>query len=291
MHSDPNDVLRSAGRYLQRFRGKIFVMKLGGDVIADAAALRSVCEQLSLLAAFSVPQVIVHGVGPQLDELCRELGVQVRKHGGRRVTDAETLQALKFASGAARADLLAGLRAAGVSALGLSGLDARLVTAHRRPAIADLDWGFVGDIERVEPSILRELIALGHIPVVTPITGDDAGNVFNTNADSLAVALATAVNAEKLFFVMRAPGLLADPDNPGSLIPAIDLDHLDEIELRGSLRDGMLPKADAVRKALGNGVRGVHLVSGFVPDAILTEVFTNEGSGTMVSVAGAQAPV
>lgn len=283
MQSNPNDVLRSAGRYLRQFRGRIFVVKLGGEVIADAAVRRGVCEQLALLAAFSVPLVIVHGAGPQLDGLCRELGIEVRKHGGRRLTDAASLRVLKFAFGAARTDLLADLRAAGVSAVGLSGLDAGLVTARRRAASSEADWGFVGDIEGVEPAVLRELLAAGHVPVVTPITGDDAGNVFNTNADSLAAALAAALGAEKLFFVMRALGLLADPDDPGSLVPAADLDRLDEMKRRGALRGGMLPKADALREALGNGVRAVHLVSGFAPDAILTEVFTNEGSGTMVT--------
>lgn len=289
MQSNPNDVLRAAGRYVREFRGRIFVIKIGGDVLADAAARRGVCEQLSLLWAFSIPLVVVHGVGPQLDDLCRRLDLAVAKHGGRRRTDAAVLSALKMAVGAVQLDLLADLRAAGVSAVGLSGLDARMVTARRRPA-ADIDWGFVGDIERVDPTLLRELTGAGRVPVVAPVTGDDAGGAFNTNADTLAAALAGALGAEKLFFVMRAPGLLADPDNAASLIPAADLELLREMEESGVLRGGMLPKADALRRALDAGVRAVHLVSGFAPDAILTEVFTNEGSGTMLTRVAAAEP-
>lgn len=287
MLANPNEALRSAGRYLRQFRGRVFVMKLGGDVLADANARRDVCEQLSLLSGLSIPIAVVHGAGPQLDGLCRELGIPVNKQRGRRVTDSENLRAMKYAVGAVQTDLLADLRAAGASPVGLSGLDAGLVTARKRPPSAEVNWGYVGDIERVEPAILRDLMDGSHLPVVGPITGDDDGNVFNTNADSLAAAIAAALGAEKLFFVMRAAGLLADPEDPATLVPAADLGRLRELERRGALRNGMQPKVDAMRVALENGVSAVHLVSGFIPDAILNEVFTNEGSGTMVTRASA----
>lgn len=283
MPADPNEILRSAGRYVRRFRNRVFVIKLGGDMLADAPARRAVCEQLALLWAFSIPLVIVHGGGPQLDELCRRLDLPLRKCGGRRVTGPAILQAAKYAFGATQIDLLADLRAAGVSAVGLSGVAAHLATARRRGASSEVDWGFVGDLERVEPRVLRDLLDAGHVPVISPLSGDDEGGVFNTNADTLAGAIAIALKAEKLFFVMRAGGLLVDPAEPASLIPAADLARVRELEAGGSVQEGMLPKVTALRHALENGVVAVHLVSGFVPDAILAEVFTNEGCGTMVT--------
>ncbi|MGH8160686.1 MAG: acetylglutamate kinase [Gammaproteobacteria bacterium] len=275
--------LRTLARYVRRFRGRTFVVKIGGDILTDAAALRSVCEQLSLLWSFSIPIVVVHGGGPQLDALCQKLGVPVLKRDGRRLTDAAGLQAAKQAFGAAQTDLLAALRAAGLSSIGLSGVAAGLVTAHSRSDGEGTEWGFVGDIDTVNPAPLQELLGHGHVPVIAPLSGDDAGGVFNTNADSLAAAVAVALHAEKLVYLMRAPGLLADAGDPTSLLPAANSDELDAMVAAGVLRGGMYPKAAAAKQALAGGVAAVHCVSGFIPDALLVEVFTNEGSGTMLT--------
>lgn len=283
MKINPNDILRAAGRYVRQFRDTVFVVKLGGEILADDKARGAVAEQLSLLWSFSIPLVIVHGGGPQLDALCERLGIAIRKHKGRRITDAATLQAAKYEFGAAQIDLVAALAARGVSAIGLSGLDAGIVVAGRRAA-ADVDFGDVGDIERIEPELLLTLLDAGHVPVISPLTGNASGEIFNTNADTLAAELAIALGAGKLIFVMRAPGLLADPDNPVSLVPAADLAALAALEQAGKLAGGMQPKAAAIRLALTRGVPAVHLVSGFSADALLTEVFTNEGSGTMLTL-------
>ncbi len=275
--------LRTVARYVRRFRGRTFVVKLGGELLADAAALHSVCEQLSLLWSFSIPIVLVHGAGPQLDALCAKLGVAVRKRDGRRLTDAAVLRAAKQAFGAAQTDLLAALRAVGLSAMGLSGVSAGLVRAHARPGSEGTDWGFVGDIDAIDAGPLHELLAHGRVPVIAPLGGDDAGSVFNTNADGLAAAVAVALQAEKLVYLMRAPGLLANPDDPASLVPAATPGELDAMATAGSFRAGMYPKAAAAQQALAGGVKAVHLVGGFAPDALLAEVFTNEGSGTMLT--------
>jgi acetylglutamate kinase len=189
-------------------------------------------------------------------------------------------------AGSLHTDLLADLRAAGVSAVGLSGVDAGLVEAVRRPPVEIegecVDFGEVGDIQRLDPTILRHLIAAGHVPVISPLTGNDAGEVFNTNADTLAAELAGALGAEKLFYLLELPGLLRDLDDPASLIPETDLAGLDALIADGIISGGMLPKAAAIRRAIEAGVNNVHLVSGTAPDALLEEVFTNEGSGTMV---------
>lgn len=275
--------LRTAARYVRHFCGRVFVVKLGGDVLAKPQALQGVCEQLALLWSLSIPLVVVHGAGPQLDLLSEKLGVAVEKRGGRRVTDAAGLQAAKHAFGAAQTDLLAALRAAGLSAVGLSGVSAGLVAAHARPGDAAGDWGFVGDIDAIDPAVLKTLLTNNHVPVIAPLSGDDAGGVYNTNADTLAAAMAGALQAEKLIYLMGAPGLLADPDDVTSLVPAADVADLDAMADQGALQGGMQPKAAAAKEALAAGVGGVHLISGQLADALLVEVFTNEGSGTMIT--------
>ncbi|MFN2476829.1 MAG: acetylglutamate kinase, partial [Chthoniobacterales bacterium] len=178
------------------------------------------------------------------------------------------------------------LQAAGLLAVGVSGQDCGMLRSRRRlPVQVDgetVDFGCVGDIENVDPQLLRHLIAGGYVPVVAPFTSDATHQLLNTNADSVASAIAVALGAEKLFFVLKAPGLLSNPDDLRSLLPLVDFPKLDELESSGAIQAGMRPKITAAREALKGGVRSVHLVSGSLPDAILAEVFTNEGSGTML---------
>ncbi len=190
-------------------------------------------------------------------------------------------------------DLLAEFRAAALPCVGLSGVDAGLVTASKRPPVliqadgakepASVDFGLVGDIQSVDPSLLIHLLQGGFVPVIAPLTGDDEGAVFNTNADTLASAVAVALKAEKLFFLLKVPGLLADVEKPSSLVPFATLEELRELEQSGAVKAGMRPKLEAAKKALAGGVSSIHLVSGLAPDALLMEVFTNEGSGTMIA--------
>lgn len=275
--------LRTSARYARLYRDARFLVKLGGDVLADRAALASVAEQLAILSAFGIRPVLVHGAGPQLDSLCRRLGLEVRKIAGRRVTEPDVLEAAKCSFGAAQVDLLAALRVAGLSAVGLSGVDAGLITAQRRPAADGVVYGAVGDVEAVDTSVLEELVGAGRLPVVAPLIASRTGEIYNTNADTLAAALAVALGARRLFFLMRVPGLLENPADPSTLLPAADLAGLAALGREGKLSGGMEPKAAAIRLALAGGVEAIHLVSGFHPDALLTEVFTNEGSGTMVT--------
>jgi acetylglutamate kinase len=240
-----------------------------------------------LLSSFAIPLVIVHGGGPAVDLLAQQLGLTTTKHAGRRVTSAETLEVAKMAlKGVAQMDLIADLQSAGLPAVGLSGQDCGLLRSHRRgPVAVDsemVDFGCVGDIEKVEPRLLRHLIDGTYVPVVAPFSADASQQILNTNADSVAAAIAIALGAEKLFFVLKAPGLLSNPDDSRSLLPLVDLETLEQLERTGAIRTGMRPKIAAARSALAGGVPSVHLVSGLLSDAILAEVFTNEGSGTMV---------
>lgn len=293
MPADSYASLRSAAQYVRAFRGKTFVFKLGGEVLEDPAVRRAVCEQLSVLWSFSIKLVIVHGGGTRLDALCESLALPVEKVAGRRVTTREVLDAAKMVlAGSVHTDLLADLRAAGVPVAGVSGVDGGLLKAHRRQPMqirSDsgtnefVDFGLVGDIDQVDPALLTHLLQGGYVPVVTPLSADDKGQVFNTNADTVAAEIALALGAEKLFFLLKVAGLLEDVAHPFSLVPYATLDTVATLERSGRISGGMRPKLTAVRRALSGGVTSAHLVSGLQPDAVLTEVFTNQGSGTMIT--------
>lgn len=282
----PFDPLKDAAKYVRAFRNKPFVIKIGGDIIADAALRKSVCGQLALLHGFSIPLVVVHGGAPSVDALCERLGLTRDKVAGRRITSREVLEASKMAlKGPVQMDLLSAMHAAGLQAVGLSGQDAATVQSHRRPPVAiegqTVDFGCVGDIDQADPKLLRHLLAGGYVPVVAPFTVDANQQILNTNADTVAAAIAVALSVDKLFFVLKAPGLLSNPADPSSLLPLVDLAKVAELEANGAIQGGMKPKIAAARSALAGGVTNVHFVSGVLSDAILAEVFTNEGSGTM----------
>jgi len=289
---DSYATLRSAAQYVRAFRGKTFVFKLGGEVLEDPAVRRAVCEQLAVLWSFSIKLVLVHGGGTGIDALCDTLNLPVEKVAGRRVTTAKVLDAAKMVlAGSLHTDLLADLRAAGLPVTGVSGVDGGLLTARKRAPVQIkddagqsqfVDFGLVGDIEKVNPTLLQHLLQGEYVPVVTPLSANDKGEVFNTNADTVAAEIAVALDAEKLFFLLKVPGLMEDLARPSSLVPYATLEGIEGLEGSGKVSGGMRPKLAAVRRALSGGVASAHLVSGLLPDAVLTEVFTNQGSGTMV---------
>jgi acetylglutamate kinase len=283
----PFDPLKDAAKYVRAFRNKPFVVKIGGDILADSSWRTSMCGQLALLSSFGIPLVVVHGGGPAVDKMCQHLGLATQKIAGRRVTTPEVLEAARMVlKGNVQMELIADLQAAGLLAVGLSGQDAGLLRAARRPPVVmdgqNVDFGCVGDIEFAESRVLQVLMDGGYVPVVAPFTADRTQQVLNTNADSIAAAIAAALKVEKLFFVLKEPGVLSDPENPHSLLPFVDLAKIRELEASGAIQTGMRPKIAAAVAALGAGVTSVHFVSGILPDSILAEVFTNEGSGTML---------
>jgi len=283
----PFDPLKDAAKYVRVFRNKPFVVKIGGDILADGALRKSICGQLALLSSFGIPLVIVHGGGPAVDGMCQNLGLSTQKIAGRRITTPEVLEVAKMVlKGGVQMELIADLQLAGLLAVGLSGQDAGLLRAGRRPPVVmdgqSVDFGCVGDIELAEPRVLQVLMDGGYVPVIAPFTADGRQQILNTNADSIAAAIAAALKVEKLFFVLKEPGLLSDPENPHSLLPFVDLGKIRELEAAGAIQTGMRPKIAATVSALGAGVTSVHFVSGILSDSILAEVFTNEGSGTML---------
>ena len=281
--------LKNAAPYIRMYRGKIFVVKAGGGVFADEDSTRVLSEQLAILHYFGVRVVFVHGGGPQLTELAGALGVRTRMVEGRRVTDRQSIDVTAMVlNGTINTSILGICRELNIEAVGVSGVDAGLVRAHKRPPVKVessgemVDYGFVGDIDQVDPTVLRKLLDNGLMPVVSPLSADDSGTLLNINADTVAAAIAAALGAEKLVLCTGAPGILAELGDPGSLISYTDLGGLARLREEGRIADGMLPKAKAIEAAIRGGVRRVHVVSYSAPEGILGEVFTNEGTGTLI---------
>jgi acetylglutamate kinase len=280
--------LKHAAPYIRLFKGKVFVIKAGGEVFADPAQASALIEQVGILHQVGIRTVLIHGGGPQSTKLATELGLETQFVEGRRVTDSESLNvAMMILNGQINTRILAACRDLQIPAVGISGVDAGLIRAHKRPPVAgkdggSVDYGFVGDIDAVDADILRKQLDNGLMPVVSPLSCDESGTLLNINADTVAAAIAAELDAEKLILVTGATGILENVDDPGSLISYIDRKRLRELREQGALADGMLPKAAAIDSAIENGVSRVHVISHKLPDSILLEVFTNEGTGTLV---------
>jgi acetylglutamate kinase len=284
--------LKGALRYVRAYRDNIFVLKLGGEVLGDSEALDHVAAQVALLSSLGIRLVVVHGGGPQATALSRRMGIEPRIVNGRRVTDDAALEIAKMVyAGSLNVDLLAALRRHDVQAVGLSGVDADLVSVHRRPPVAVttnggapemVDFGHVGDIDSVDPRVIHALLAGRFVPVVASLASDRDGRVFNVNGDTVAEALAVALKAQKLIFLTGAPGVLRDRNDPATLVTFADPDELHLMVANGSIAGGMLPKVEACIRAASNGVERTHIIGGKRTDGLLLEVFTGTGCGTMI---------
>jgi acetylglutamate kinase len=284
--------LKGALRYVRAYRDQIFVVKLGGDVLNEPEILDAVAAQIALLSSLGIRIVVVHGGGPQASNLSRRLGIEPRLVAGRRVTDDGALEVAKMVyGGQININLLAALRDHRVQGVGLSGVDADLITAHRRPPVSvvddsgatvRVDYGHVGDIDRVDPRVLVTLMEARMVPVVASLAGGEGDEVFNVNADTVAESLAVALNAQKLIFLTGAPGVLRDRNDPSTLVTFADPDDLAGLMANGALSGGMRPKVEACIRAATGGVERTHIIDGRAADALLLEVFTGAGCGTMI---------
>ncbi|MEJ0037104.1 MAG: acetylglutamate kinase [Gammaproteobacteria bacterium] len=280
--------LKSAAPYIRMYKGKTFIVKAGGGVFADTDSTRVLMEQIAILHYFGVRVVMVHGGGPQVTELQNALGLETRMVQGRRVTDQKSIDVTAMVlSGLINTRILAICRQLDIDAVGVSGVDAGLIRAHRRaPVKLDdgqvVDYGFVGDIVGMDTTVIRKLLDNGLMPVVSPLSADEQGTLLNINADTVAAALGASLDAEKMILCTGAPGILERVDDAGSLISYTDLKGLKRLKDEKRIVEGMLPKARAIEEAIRGGVRRVHVVSYKSPEGILGEVFTNEGTGTLI---------
>jgi len=296
-------VLCDALPYIRRFVGRTVVIKYGGNALVvpagspvrilpvgaphdgeeqgdrEAEALQRFAEDVVLLRSIGILPVVVHGGGPQIGSLMKRLGKVPEFRDGLRVTDAETLEIARMVLvGKVNRDIVGMINVHGPLAVGLSGEDAGLITATAR----DPELGFVGDVGAVDASIIHRLLAEGLVPVIATIGSDRTGQAYNINADTVAGAIAETLEAEKLVFLTDVEGIRSDPSDASTLIHRVDDGELDAMIASGAVGEGMVPKAVACTHAVRHGVASAHVLDGRVPHAILLELLTSEGVGTMV---------
>lgn len=277
---DKAEVLVEALPYIRTFRGTTVVVKYGGNAMAGSDQLTLFAEDVVLLRAVGIDIVVVHGGGPQIGELMARLGRIPEFVDGLRVTDADTLDIARMVLvGKVNRDIVAAVNVSGAPAVGVSGEDAGLLVARQRSA----QLGYVGDIAEVRPAILQRLLREELVPVVATIGSDDAGQAYNINADTAAGAIAQALGAEKLVYLTDVEGLRRRADDPATVLSTVSADQLDAMVADGSVAGGMVPKARSCVEAIEGGVGHAHILDGRVPHALLLEVFTRSGVGTMVN--------
>ena len=272
--------------YIRRFRGAVVVVKYGGHAMTDPAMAASFARDIVLVRSVGLHPVVVHGGAPQIGEHLARLGKQSEFRDGLRVTDAETLEVARMVLvGKVGRDIVNAINANGGAALGLSGEDGGLVTAVPR----DPSLGFVGDVAAVDPRLIERLVTTEIIPVVSSIGADAEGQAYNINADTMAAALAGALGAAKVVYLTDVPGLLADPPEVSSLVSRATVEEVEAMIASGAVSGGMIPKARACVDAVQQGAGSAHMLDGRIPHAVLLELFTDAGIGTMVTNGGAAA--
>ena len=268
--------------YIRRFADQVVVVKYGGNALAGASdddALGLFAQDVVLMRQVGMRPVVVHGGGPQINDLLGRLGKQSEFRNGLRVTDGETIDIVRMVLiGQVNPQLVAAINVHGPLAVGVSGEDAGLIRATAR----NDDLGFVGDVEAINPTILRALLDDGFIPVVATIGTDAGGQAYNINADTVAGKIAEALGAEKLVYLTDIDGLRRVIDDPASLIRQTTPDELDALMADGTIAGGMIPKVESCTRAVRNGVRRAHILDGRIAHVLLLEIFTDEGMGTMV---------
>ena len=281
--------LTEALPYMQRYAGKTFVIKYGGNAMGDADAAQQFARDIVLLKQVGINPVVVHGGGPQIGEMLEKLGVQTSFVDGLRVTDEETAKIAEMVlSGAINKEIVSWIGRAGGRAIGLSGKDGNFVTANRlRRSKRDpgsnieriIDLGFVGEPSKVDRSVIDAQVAAGFIPVIAPIAIGEDGHTYNVNADTMAGAVAAALGAARLFLMTDVAGVL---DKRGVLIPDLDPHLIAKLKADGTISGGMLPKIDTCVSAVVGGAEAAVILDGRVPHAMLLEIFTAAGAGTLV---------
>jgi len=287
------DLLREALPYIQRFQGQTFVVKLSGKATEDHENLSSLAEELALLHQVGIRICVVHGGGKQLSELASRMGIEQTIIEGRRVTDDATLEMAKMIfAGKINTDILAALRNRGIEAVGLSGVDGNIVHAERRPPKeilnretgerSQVDFGHVGDVVKINSRLLTVLLDQGYLPVISSLGADAEGTVFNINADTIAAEIAAQLKAEKLILLSDVDGIYLRAGEPATKLSRLTVDEAEAMINDGTATGGMIPKLQSITALLRCGVHSAHILSGTMRNALLTEIFTDTGTGTMI---------
>lgn len=273
------EVLTQALPYLQQYYGKVVVIKYGGNAMIDDEVKHQVMKDIVLMSLVGVYVVLIHGGGPEISDLMARLGKKAEFVDGLRVTDEETVEIAQMVlAGKVNKTLVNLLQVNGGQAMGISGLDGGMIRAKAR----DSRLGYVGDIVDVNIQPVIDLLENGYIPVISTLASDDEGHTLNINGDTAAAAIAGALEAERLFMMTDIDGVLLDKDNPDTLIPEISLDEAKELVKSDIVSGGMIPKLECCISAITQGVKSVAIMDGRIPHALLMELFTDEGAGTMV---------
>jgi acetylglutamate kinase len=294
MNIESLDLLREALPYIQRFKGKTFVVKMSGKVTEDKDNLSSLAQELALLHQVGIHVCVIHGGGKQLTELAKRLGVVQTVVEGRRVTDDDTLDlAMMIFRGKINTEILSALRSRGIEAVGLSGIDGGVIKAVRRPPkdvlnretgeTETIDFGHVGDVVDVDTRLIHLLLESNYLPVISSLAADESGRIYNVNADTIASEIAVKLGAEKLILLSDVNGIYLNAEDETtklSRLSSSDARHLIE---SGRATGGMIPKLESLISLLEKGVASAHVVGGSSRNSLLAEVFTDEGTGTMLA--------
>ena len=273
------EVLTAALPYIRRYRGKVVVIKYGGNAMINEQLKQQVMEDIVLLWLIGVKVVLVHGGGPEINETMQKLGKEAQFVNGLRVTDRETVDIVQMVlAGKINKTLVNLIQMKGGHAVGLSGIDGGILEAKMK----DEALGYVGTVTKVRPQPINDLLEKGYIPVVSTVASDRMGNAYNINGDTAAARIAGALNAERLIMMTDIAGILKDKDDPSTLIPHITVSEAKELYDSGVISGGMIPKVDCCIDALEHGVDNVVIMDGRIPHSILMELLTDEGAGTMV---------
>ena len=282
---DKAEVLIEALPYIQRFNRKIIVVKYGGSAMIDEALKQGVIEDVVLLKLVGFKPIIVHGGGKEISRWVDKVGMKTRFIDGLRVTDSDTMELAEMVLAKVNKELVSKVQALGVKAAGICGKDGGLLKAKKK-LLDGKDIGFVGDIDKVDVKILKDLLEKDFLPIVFPIGMDNEGTSYNINADEAAAAIATALKAEKLAYLSDVEGVRKDPQDPESVISELYVNEAEALIEDGTISGGMIPKIENCMDAISRGVSRVHIMDGRIPHSLLLEIFTNKGTGTAIMKEG-----
>ncbi len=294
LNSTPKDILETdvdrvrilseALPYIQKFHGRTVVVKYGGAAMKDGTLKASVIRDIVFMACVGIRPVVVHGGGPEINTWLTKLGIEPQFKNGLRVTDAPTMDVVEMVLvGRVNKEIVALINQAGGSAVGLCGKDGNLITARHQ---SQEDVGFVGEVSIVKPGLVKTLVQEGYIPVISSVAADETGQAYNINADTVAGELAAALGAEKLILLTDTRGVLQDYKDPATLIPKLDINQARHLIATGVVAGGMIPKVMCCVRSLAQGVGAAHILDGRINHALLLEIFSDSGIGSMIVASG-----